>query len=205
VLNSNAGPAEFTLVLSDDEFNSIQQKAPDEALYTFYGFTSKNWKSSETAISSLKTTFSTLGNDHVFVSNTINAYLVTMKGLSVTLFVGFFVSLLFFLASGSVIYFKLFNQLSDDRRQFRSLRRTGLLKKEANKILTIEFSLLFFIPFAVAVLHSSIAMVDFAHLMAASGEIWISFAKIVGLLLLCFFLFFLSARIRYVRQVWNQR
>ncbi|OAJ75480.1 hypothetical protein AYJ08_04320 [Brevibacillus sp. SKDU10] len=46
--------------------------------------------------------------------------------ISLTMFIGIFVNLLFFLASSSIIYFKLFTELQEDQTQFKALSRIGL-------------------------------------------------------------------------------
>jgi len=82
--------------------------------------------------------------------------------------IGLFVSLIFFVASGSFIYFRAYNDRLEDARKFRSLRRLGLSVGEARRAVTIQLGLLFFIPFAGALVHSVFALVMLQSFMATS-------------------------------------
>ncbi len=74
------------------------------------------------------------------------------------LFVGLFVSCVFFVASGSFLYFRLFTDLNDDKQKYRSLSKLGLTGKELEKVATLQIALLFFVPLVVALIHSSVAL-----------------------------------------------
>ncbi len=76
---------------------------------------------------------------------------------SLTLFIGLFISLLFFIVQGSILYLKLFTELTDTKRQLFALRRIGVTRKEAARILNKQIQFLFFIPFIVGSIHASFA------------------------------------------------
>ncbi|MNC27485.1 ABC transporter permease protein YxdM [compost metagenome] len=74
------------------------------------------------------------------------------------LFVGLFISCVFFVASGSFLYFRLFSDLNDDKQKYRSITKVGLTDKELEKVTTLQLALLFFVPLAVSLIHSSVAL-----------------------------------------------
>ena len=55
--------------------------------------------------------------DHAFRSN-MEFYVTMKKGGDITLFVGSFISILFFLTSCSIVYFKWFHNIASDRKQY---------------------------------------------------------------------------------------
>lgn len=85
------------------------------------------------------------------------------QGFSLTLFIGLFVSVLFFIVQGSMLYLKLFTELADTKKQLLSLNRIGITRKEAGKILGHKIKFLFFVPLIVGAIHAS-----FAYAMLAS-------------------------------------
>jgi hypothetical protein len=127
--------------------------------------------------------------------------------LSVMLFAAFFISCLFFLAAGSAIYFKLFTQQEEDQRQFHALERIGMQRREVGHLLSREFLLLFFIPIALGIIHSSVALLDLIHLinhafaaiaMVAIGQ---AFAANCSVYVVCFAVYFGIARVNYLRRM----
>ncbi len=70
------------------------------------------------------------------------------------------------------------------------------------KILTVEFLLLFFAPFAVGLVHSTMAMINFRNLVTLDG-IWSAFVSVVIASFVSFLLYFVVARVNYIRRVWQ--
>ncbi|MBL0388711.1 ABC transporter permease [Tumebacillus sp. ITR2] len=197
-------PTDFVLVMDDSDFRQVQAQAAPESLWTTAGWMVPDWHDTKGAVQDLN---QLAGEDvkqgRALVSNTLGVFEQGNQVLEVTLFAGLFVSTLFFLASCSAIYFRLFAQQEEDARQFASLRRIGFERAEAGRVLTVELMLLFFLPFLVAVLHSSVAMQDLSNLLAVQGSVWSSYLLVVGISILCFLAYYLVARVRYLRQVWR--
>lgn len=84
------------------------------------------------------------------------------------LFIGFFTVSLFFIASGSILYFKLFNSIEKDKLEYNIIRKVGATDKEINKMATKEIGLLFFIPFIFGTIHSLFAMSMLSNLIMNS-------------------------------------
>jgi len=82
---------------------------------------------------------------------------ILKEGMSYPFFFGIFISVLFFLAAGSILYFRMYQNIDKDLHHFHSLYRIGLTDKEMKKIITKRLSFLFFIPFFIAVVHAGFA------------------------------------------------
>ncbi len=116
-------------------------------------------------------------------------------GLS--MFAGLFVSLLFFIGAGSLIYFKLFTELEGDRRLFGRLRRLGITPAETARTVTAQIAAIFLLPFALGGLHALVA------LDALGGLLMFDVVQysliVVGLFAVVQFMFFLLTRATYLR------
>lgn len=119
--------------------------------------------------------------------------------LSAMLFASLLVGTVFFIAAGSFLYFRLYVDLDDARRQYATLSRLGLTDKEMDRSMTIQLALLFFVPIALAAMHSLFAF------MALQRLFYLSIATETGLVLITFFaaqsLYFLFIRSRYLRNL----
>ncbi|MEK4339016.1 ABC transporter permease [Brevibacillus sp. FSL L8-0710] len=82
-----------------------------------------------------------------------------------SLFIGLFVGVLFFVAAGSFLYFRLYTDLESDRRQYGAITKIGLSEKELSRIVTTQIGLLFFVPIIVAIVHSAVAFVSLNSLL----------------------------------------
>lgn len=115
------------------------------------------------------------------------------------LFVGLFVSCLFFVASGSFLYFRLFTDLNDDKQKYCSLSKLGLTGKELEKVATLQIALLFFVPLAVALIHSSVALYalhNLFHSPVIHSAITVSIVFLAAQIL-----YFLLIRARYLEHL----
>ncbi|CAN7347531.1 ABC transporter permease [Paenibacillus sp. LjRoot153] len=115
------------------------------------------------------------------------------------LFVGVFVSCVFFVASGSFLYFRLFTDLNDDKMKYRSITKIGLTDKELEKVATLQMALLFFVPLAVAFIHSSVALYALHNLLHA--PVIHSAITVYSVFLVAQFLYFLLIRARYLKNL----
>ncbi|AWB44769.1 ABC transporter permease [Paenibacillus sp. CAA11] len=102
--------------------------------------------------------------------------------LSLTLFIGMFISFLFFIAAGSIIYFKQYTELEEDRRQFQALIRMGMTLSEVRGLVRMQMGIIFFLPCAVGILNSLVAMWAMDRLLSLSN--WGYSLVIIGIYLL---------------------
>lgn len=90
--------------------------------------------------------------------NSVFAYKDIREGGAITMFIGFFVAVLFFFFACSMTYFKWFNDKEQDRIQFKSLKRIGMTDKEIRKIAIRQMGVIFFIPILIGSIHSGVAL-----------------------------------------------
>lgn len=115
------------------------------------------------------------------------------------LFASLLVGTVFFIAAGSFLYFRLYTDLDHDRNQYSTLSKMGLTDKELNRIVTIQLSLLFFVPVGIAILHSVFAFIALQRLFYLSiatetGAVLLGYLAVQGL-------YFFFIRSRYLRNL----
>ncbi|MDU4698767.1 MAG: FtsX-like permease family protein [Paenibacillus sp.] len=115
------------------------------------------------------------------------------------LFFALLVGTVFFIAAGSFLYFRLYSDLAYDRRQYGALAKLGLTEKELTKIVTRQVGLLFFVPIALAIVHSLIAFKAMQSLFNFSVA-WQT-VLILASFLLVQVVYFFFIRARYLRNV----
>ncbi|TKH45525.1 FtsX-like permease family protein [Paenibacillus sp. FSL R10-2782] len=118
---------------------------------------------------------------------------------SLTMFIGMFISLLFFIASGSMIYFKLFTELQEDQAQFRALLRIGMTEQEIRKIVVTQLAIIFFVPCIVGILHALFAMKALENILTYSN--WSYSFVVIGVYLIMQTIYFLLTCHDYMKSM----
>ncbi|SNZ15287.1 putative ABC transport system permease protein [Terribacillus aidingensis] len=121
------------------------------------------------------------------------------KAYGPILFIGLFIGIVFFVSAGSFLYFRLFMDIDEEKRKFRSIAKIGLTEPELKKVVTRQIAILFFSPIVVALIHGAVALTALSRLFNYN------LTAEAGLVLGCFALiqviYFLIVRFFYVKQV----
>lgn len=185
-----------TLIVNDTLYEKIIQTTPVEDQYVLYGYELSNWENSLEAVQEIKGSIPEEMKSR-FVDR-VYTYTDIKKVTSMTLFIGMFISILFFIASGSIIYFKLFTELQQDQTQIESLRRIGATKEEIRKIVTSQIGITFFLPFLVGTVHATFALKTLSNLL--KQNIFQDGMMVVLFYLTFQTMFFFFAKAMYTRQ-----
>lgn len=199
---NDSGPPTFVVVVANDMYTQLAHSAAPADQWQVYSYVLPNWRESASIVAALRQRLP--AGQQSLLTDTVTAIDGFKQVLSVMLFGSFFVSCLFFLAAGSAIYFKLFTQQEEDRRQFHALERIGMRRREAARLLSYEFVLLFFIPVVLAIVHSEVALLCLANLLhdtSAAAAIGRSLGQICVVFIICFAAYFWIARITYLRGI----
>ncbi|KAB8125617.1 ABC transporter permease [Gracilibacillus oryzae] len=165
VMNTNVR-TRYTIIVADTIYQQFTNAADKHELYRYSAFSISNWPQHTELVKEITDEI----DDNIILSTDSKAdfYLALKTTLSYTLFFGLFISVLFFLAAGSILYFKMYQGLDKDIEQYKSLYRIGLTLKEMKQIATKQIAFLFFIPFGLAVLHASFAFRALQNMLASS-------------------------------------
>lgn len=119
--------------------------------------------------------------------------------IALTMFIGLFLSLLFFIASGSMIYFKLFTELQEDREQFKALTRIGVTLEEIRKIVVPQVGVIFIAPCLIGIVHALVAMKALDNLLHLSN--WLYSFVVIGVYMAMQTVYFVVACRGYMKSV----
>lgn len=184
-------------ILNDKDYNQVMEIAKDDDIVIYNGIKLDKWKNSFDASVEIQ---EMLGSkyDSSYYSKSI-PYKGIRKRFGLTLFIGFFIAFLFFIASGSIVYFKLFNEIKQDKVEYDILRKIGTTEKEINRIITKQIGIIFFLPFVVSTIHSLFALKSLSNLLQRNlftNGLVIAFGYLVFQVL-----YFIIIRTMYIRKV----
>lgn len=137
----------------------------------------------------------------LFILYSLSTFLKTRKKeLSLSLFIGLFIAIIFFMVARSFLYFRLFADLYEERKKYTSLAKIGLSEKEMVKNATIQMALLFFMPFLLAIIETGFAL----HVLQREGGYFYVFqsgvATILGFLALQM-IYFIVMRSSFIKNL----
>lgn len=147
-------------VIPDEVFNRLQ--GLDEEVR--YGYVVPRWKNTQEISLLLQQKINHLTENYYF-SARAPVYHSLKQMANTALFIGLFVGVLFFVAAASFLYFRLYTDLENDKRQYGAIAKIGLSDRELSRIVTIQIALLFFVPITVAIIHSMVAFVSLQSLL----------------------------------------
>ncbi|MCJ8010061.1 FtsX-like permease family protein [Lederbergia wuyishanensis] len=187
------------LVVSDEVFDQMKTY---EWKQTYYAFYMKDWKQSAEAGKKLSSKIGEFDREgkHEFFSLAYSWHEIN-QAFGAVLFIGLFIGAVFFISAGSFLYFRLYADFEDEKRKFSAIRKLGLTDKELSKIITIQLSLLFFVPIIVALIHGAVALTALEHMFNYSlvKESTLVLSSFAGIQII-YFLFIRSNYIRKIRR-----
>ncbi|GGE34937.1 ABC transporter permease [Pullulanibacillus camelliae] len=176
-----------SLVVSDAVFNQLQSHVNKDNPYpttpvTYVGYKVEDWKATDgigaKLSKNIRAQFKKDPETSLPYKYTAagEEYKLSEQMYSIMFFIALLIGAVFFIAAGSFLYFRLYADLERDQRHYHAITKIGLTNKELNKTVTIQLSLLFFVPILVAVIHSAFAFVALQSLFAVSifsATLWV--------------------------------
>lgn len=148
-----------TLVVADTVFEQLLKDSPEAVHLTFAAWSGKDWNTRgvRTALEELRERYIG-GEGNVDLTATSEYFYDNVSDSGMVLFIAVFVSLVFFAASCSLLYFRLFTEIDEDRHYYSRLQELGLSGRELRRLARGPAAVIFFVPFIVGLLHSTFAM-----------------------------------------------
>ncbi|MCM3289582.1 ABC transporter permease [Paenibacillus sp. MER 180] len=186
------------LVMSDSDFNALPKSKTDMDMHVF---AMDDWQGTKAVAEKLNTQLNADStNPHYRFQARALAMQEANQGMGQILLTGLFVGIVFFVAAGSFLYFRLFSDLDSDIVQYRAISKLGLTEGELSKVVSTQIGLLFFVPIVVAIIHGAVALNTLQNLFSQ-----ISILKEIILVLGTFFViqvvYFLFIRANYVKKL----
>ncbi|GAB6617353.1 MULTISPECIES: FtsX-like permease family protein [Bacillus] len=151
--------------------NAIENMVPHIETITIYNYFVENW---ENAIIPTKNILNILDQDannlyeahkgeegflKPFYIHTATDELIHNKESAVAhFFIWAFLGFIFFIGAASVLYFRMYNDLTTERQKYITITKLGLTESEMFRSATIQLGILFFVPYIVAGVHTLFAV-----------------------------------------------
>ncbi|AJY75770.1 FtsX-like permease family protein [Paenibacillus beijingensis] len=195
---SPVAEATYLIVASDKQFMEWDRQTPAERKLVAYGYEIRGWEQALPAVQKIE---QLIPADKKAQAQTyrVSSYIETQQSISLALFIGMFISLLFFIAAGSMIYFKLFTELQEDRAQFKALARIGMTAGEIRRIVATQVGMVFFVPCLVGIGHSLFALKALGDLLAA--PVWMYGLLVIGIYVVMQTVYFLFSCSTYIHSI----
>lgn len=159
----NAIPAYFarqTLVLPD----SVIHNLPNSTKHVIsYNYNVQNWENTYDIagefVKRIEKDRASVGYEgplvRVFESSDS---LYRIKSGSASYFlIGTFLGIIFFIGAGSVLYFRMYTDLTNEQEKYVTITKIGLTESEMKRSATIQLGILFFVPYIMASIHTMFA------------------------------------------------
>ncbi|GAB2565468.1 ABC transporter permease [Gracilibacillus alcaliphilus] len=98
-------------------------------------------------------------------SSAVANYQDLLRSSGAQLFVGSFLGLVFLLATGSIIFFKMMTEAEEDKDKYGILRKIGVSKKEMKRTVRYQMGMIFMAPLLLGLLHGTVALIAFSNLL----------------------------------------
>lgn len=158
LLNDQVQP--FLVVIDDQLYDKLAKDKENERK-TVQVFKVKKEETSSTLTNKIARE---LPDEAALVSFSAN-YEEIQTTYGLIIFISGFLGLVFLAATGSIIYFKMLTEATEDRARYLVLRKIGMNKKEVRKVISKQFGIVFILPLIVGISHSSIILSALSKLM----------------------------------------
>ena len=94
-------------------------------------------------------------------SSAVKDYRLSLQSMGALLFVGSFLGLVFLVATGSVIFFKVLTEAEEDKEKYKMLHKIGVSTKDIQATIRAQVAITFAVPLGLGLLHSAFALVAY--------------------------------------------
>ncbi|PEE39118.1 ABC transporter permease [Bacillus pseudomycoides] len=148
------------LILSDDTVHALSNNIKH---MTLYNFQVKDWEKTQEIAAEY---FDKLTKERKSISSTEPLYMMDEAsnrlyeiklGAASFFFIGTFLGVIFFIGAGSVLYFRMYTDLTNEQEKYITITKIGLTESEMKRSATIQLAILFFVPYIMASIHTMFA------------------------------------------------
>lgn len=121
--------------------------------------------------------------------------------IGIVYFLGAFLALVFIIATGSIIYFKLVSEAYTDKDKFTILKRLGMTKSEARKSTALQIGVSYILPLIVGIAHSCVAISVLSKIMH-NADLLVPAARSVIVFAIVYAVYFMATTRKYLKTVY---
>ncbi len=199
-LGAGMGDIAFALIAEKGHFDELARDLSEEHRRMWFSYEIPNWI--KTAKAELAAREAILADYPVAYHSRMQEYSRVTVQVRMIMFISMFVATLFFLAAGSILYFRFFLEIQEDQARYIALRRIGFSWKEVRGIVTREMAIMFFTPWAVAFVHQMFALRSYSTVTSMMPvEVWRYGVMTAGIFFALQTVYFLLARSAYLEEL----
>ncbi|EJS78278.1 FtsX-like permease family protein [Bacillus cereus] len=126
------------------------------------------------------------------------------SGSAAYFLIGTFLGVIFFIGAGSVLYFRMYTDLTNEQEKYITISKIGVTDLEMKRSATIQLSILFFVPYIMASIHTMFATKMLQDVIGLSLFTEVAAVLIIfGVVEIVFFLFIRSLYMQKLSQYTN--
>ncbi|MDI9231345.1 FtsX-like permease family protein [Staphylococcus caprae] len=153
-----------TLVLNDEDYQSLRADAKGKNIVSQYGFDIKHKKD----LPELENIVQNISKN-IETRSEAASEITSLTG--VLLFVTSFLGITFLIAAGCIIYIKQIDETEDELENYSILRKLGFTHQDMSKGLKLKVIFNFGLPLIVALLHGYFASLAYMHIMGVTNQL----------------------------------
>ncbi|PQZ55801.1 MULTISPECIES: FtsX-like permease family protein [Bacillus] len=148
------------VVLSDENVEALSNVSKQMSVYSFKV---NDWEKAHD-IGSAFTTKINKDNEAIqaehppfHASEASDSLYKTKLNVASFFLIGTFLGVIFFIGAGSVLYFRMYTDLTNEQEKYITITKIGLTETEMKQSATIQLAILFFVPYIMASIHTMFA------------------------------------------------
>ncbi|MBG9838997.1 MULTISPECIES: ABC transporter permease [Bacillus cereus group] len=148
------------LIISDENVEALSTISKQMSVYSFKV---PNW---EKAYNIGAAFITKINNDNASIqaehppfhaSEASDSLYKTKLSVASFFLIGTFLGVIFFIGAGSVLYFRMYTDLTNEQEKYITITKIGLTESEMKRSATIQLAILFFVPYIMASIHTMFA------------------------------------------------
>ena len=161
-----------TVVVSDRVFGDYAMRSGIDGTTTFTGFLFDDNMASAAAVAAIDEIIPARFTSGGLPGNIsyIAMYRANFALYGSYVFIGLFIGVLFLLAVGSVLYYKLIMEAQEEAPRYEILRKTGMTKREIRVSVAKQLALTYGAPLCVGLVHTVFALLTYNRMMVEIGQ-----------------------------------
>ena len=178
-----------TLLVSDQLYQNIESGQPEKI--TVVSINGGMTRSDGTAYTILKDAMP----DNIYLASAWQRQTEIIQLNSSTYLLIAFATIIFLIATGSILYFQNLSAVTYDRDDYNILRRMGYNKNMIKRCVRRQIQIYFVIPYVIGMLHSIFAIICYKSalmddVLGQAGEVILPIALAVGIFSIVYFIYY---------------
>ena len=178
-----------TLLVSDQLYQNIESGQPEKI--TVVSINGGMTRSDGTAYTILKNTMP----DNIYLASAWQRQTEIIQLNSSTYMLIAFATIIFLIATGSILYFQNLSAVTYDRDDYNILQRMGYNKNMIKRCVRRQIQIYFVIPYVIGMLHSIFAIICYKSalmddVLGQAGEVILPIALAVGIFSIVYFIYY---------------